>query len=135
VDEGEPMRWLILDVSAWISQQPPTGQNAKLSMYGKKLLASWDKEQSTEAESLLAERANIVKPSANIQALVEPLSARELEVLQLVARGLSNAEIAARLILTTSTVKTHINHIFGKLGVQSRTQAIARARDLGLLTD
>jgi LuxR family maltose regulon positive regulatory protein len=51
----------------------------------------------------------------------------------LVAAGLSNSQIAARLIVTVGTVKTHINHIFGKLGVGSRTQAIAQARMLGLI--
>jgi LuxR family transcriptional regulator, maltose regulon positive regulatory protein len=63
---------------------------------------------------------------------VEPLSARELEVLQLVDQGLSNQEIAARLNIAASTVKTHINNIYSKLEVQTRTQAIRRARDLGL---
>jgi DNA-binding CsgD family transcriptional regulator len=64
--------------------------------------------------------------------LIEPLSARELEVLQLVDQGLSNQEIAARLNIAASTVKTHINNIYSKLEVQTRTQAIRRARDLGL---
>ncbi len=66
-------------------------------------------------------------------ALVEPLSARELEVLRLVEQGLTNSEIAGRLVLAPSTVKTHINNIYGKLGVQTRTQALKRARELGLL--
>jgi DNA-binding CsgD family transcriptional regulator len=65
--------------------------------------------------------------------LVEPLSARELEVLQLVDQGLSNQQIALRLNVAPSTVKTHINNIYGKLGVQTRVQAIHRARALGLL--
>lgn len=66
-------------------------------------------------------------------ALVEPLSERELEVLHLVATGLSNREIADELIIALSTVKSHTNSIFGKLGVKSRTQAVAQARALGLL--
>jgi LuxR family maltose regulon positive regulatory protein len=65
--------------------------------------------------------------------LVEPLSPRELEVLRLVDNGLSNAEIAGRLVLASSTVKTHINNIYGKLDVQTRLQAVKRARELGLL--
>jgi DNA-binding CsgD family transcriptional regulator len=64
--------------------------------------------------------------------LIEPLSVRELEVLQLVDQGLSNQEIAARLNIAASTVKTHINNIYGKLAVQTRTQAIRRARELKL---
>ncbi len=66
-------------------------------------------------------------------ALAEPLSTRELEVLQLVHQGLSNQQIALRLNVAPSTVKTHINNIYGKLGVQTRVQAITRARELGLL--
>jgi LuxR family maltose regulon positive regulatory protein len=66
------------------------------------------------------------------QPLVEPLSQREMEVLQLVATGLSNREIAERLIISVGTVKTHVHHIYGKLGVRDRAQAIVRARELNL---
>jgi LuxR family transcriptional regulator, maltose regulon positive regulatory protein len=65
--------------------------------------------------------------------LIEPLSTRELEVLQLVDQGLSNQEIAGQLNIAASTVKTHINNIYGKLAVQTRTQAIRKARELKLL--
>ena len=65
--------------------------------------------------------------------MVEPLSDRERLVLQLIADGLSNQEISERLVVSVSTVKTHIYHVFGKLGVSSRTQAIARARKLKLV--
>jgi DNA-binding CsgD family transcriptional regulator len=65
--------------------------------------------------------------------LVEPLSARELEVLNLIEKGLSNQEIASRLMLAPSTVKTHINNIYGKLGVQTRIQAIKQAQEYNLL--
>ena len=67
------------------------------------------------------------------QLLVEPLSERELEVLKLIAEGLSNREIAARLVISLSTVKGHTANIFGKLGVHRRTLAAARARELDLL--
>jgi LuxR family maltose regulon positive regulatory protein len=67
------------------------------------------------------------------QPLVEPLSERELEVLRRVAAGYSNQEIAQDLVVAVSTVKKHINNIYGKLGVGSRTQAVARARELELL--
>ena len=66
-------------------------------------------------------------------ALRLPLSERELEVLHLLAEGLSNREIAARLVVAETTVKKHVNHLFDKLDVASRTQAIIRARELGLL--
>lgn len=67
------------------------------------------------------------------QPLIEPLSQRELEVLHLIAQGLSNREISERLFLALDTVKGHNRKIFGKLDVQRRTEAIARARELGLL--
>jgi ATP/maltotriose-dependent transcriptional regulator MalT len=67
------------------------------------------------------------------QPLLDPLSLRELEVLQLLARGASNQEIASTLVLAAGTVKLHVSHILSKLGVKSRTQAILRARELGLL--
>jgi LuxR family maltose regulon positive regulatory protein len=64
---------------------------------------------------------------------VEPLTRREMDVLELIAQGLSNQEIADRLFLALSTVKGHARIIFDKLGVQRRTEAVARARELGLL--
>lgn len=67
------------------------------------------------------------------QPLIDPLSERELEVLRLIAAGLSNQEIAQQLVIALSTVKSHINHIYGKLNVNSRTQAVARAQALDLL--
>lgn len=65
--------------------------------------------------------------------LVEPLTEREIEVLGYIAAGLSNREIAERMVVAVSTVKTHINHLYGKLGVGSRTRALAEARRRGLI--
>lgn len=70
---------------------------------------------------------------ASQDALVEPLSERELEILRLVADGLSNREIANDLVITEGTVKNHVTSILGKLSVRDRTQAAIKARDLGLL--
>jgi DNA-binding NarL/FixJ family response regulator len=67
--------------------------------------------------------------------LAEPLTERELEVLWLVADGDSNQDIARKLVVSLATVKTHINHIFGKLDAESRVQVVGRARALGLLQD
>jgi LuxR family maltose regulon positive regulatory protein len=67
-------------------------------------------------------------------ALVEPLTDRELEVLHLVAQGLTDRQIAEKLVVVIGTVKKHLSNIYGKLGVGSRTQALAAARDLGLLS-
>jgi LuxR family maltose regulon positive regulatory protein len=99
--------------------------------YVSKLLTAFEEEQ----KSLEKER-EAVPPVPSLHrslTLVEPLSDRELEVLRLVADGLSNQEVADALILAVGTVKAHVHTIYGKLGVQSRTQAIARAKELHLL--
>ncbi len=75
--------------------------------------------------------AHCARPTA--QPLIEPLTPRELEVLQLVAQGLSNQEIGERLFLALDTVKGHNRRTYEKLQVQRRTEAVARARQLGLL--
>ena len=69
------------------------------------------------------------------QPLPEPLSERELQVLQLLAHGASNQEIAQELVIVIDTVKRHVSHIFSKLGVQNRVQAVRQARELGLLSE
>ena len=80
---------------------------------------------------LSAEKACPSAPSPSL--LPEPLSERELEVLRFIAAGLSNREIAQQLVVEVSTVKWHINNLYGKLDVHSRTQAVARARELNLM--
>lgn len=81
---------------------------------------------------LLADDHPVVR--AGLRAVQEDtLSRREIEVLGLVARGASNAEIATQLFLSQATVKSHLVHIYGKLGVASRTAAVATARERGLL--
>ena len=64
---------------------------------------------------------------------LEPLSERELEVLRLLASGISNREIAAKLFVSLDTIKSHLKHIYGKLGVRSRTQAVTQAKELDLI--
>jgi LuxR family maltose regulon positive regulatory protein len=73
------------------------------------------------------------QPNLQPEILVEPLSARELEVLKLIESGYSNQEIAAKLVISITTVKRHISNIYAKLGVNSRTQAVSLARELRLL--
>jgi LuxR family maltose regulon positive regulatory protein len=68
------------------------------------------------------------------RGLIEPLSTREMEVLGLLAAGRPNQSIADELVVTVETVKKHVSHILGKLGAANRTQAVAVARQLGLLT-
>jgi LuxR family maltose regulon positive regulatory protein len=109
VDEGEPMARLLRRALA----------EGIAPSYVSRLLAAF------------GESAQPV-PRAT-KALVEPLTERELEVLRLIAAGLSNREIAQELVVAVSTVKSHINHIYGKLDAKSRIQAVAKARKLGLL--
>ncbi|MBX3081517.1 MAG: response regulator transcription factor [Anaerolineae bacterium] len=67
------------------------------------------------------------------QPLIEPLTAREIEILRLMAQGHSNREIADTLVITEGTAKNHITNIFGKLGVRDRTQAVLKAQSLRLV--
>ena len=115
VDEGPPMAHLLSEAAA-LGMMPD---------YIGKLLAV------VEAEA--QKRENTSSLPAPAQPLIEPLSPRELEVLHLMAAGLSNQEMCERLFLALSTVKGHNRTIFGKLQVQRRTEAVARARTLGLL--
>ena len=65
--------------------------------------------------------------------IVDPLTSRELEVLEMLAAGRSNQAIAGELVVTLDTVKKHVGHVLGKLGAANRTEAVARARELGLI--
>jgi LuxR family maltose regulon positive regulatory protein len=114
LDEGPPMLQLLLEAAS----------RGIMPDYTGRLLAA------SEAEG----KKSVDKPSLPpTQPLIEPLSQRELEVLRLIAQGLSNREIGERLFLALDTVKGHNRKIFDKLQVQSRTAAIARAHELGLL--
>ena len=124
VDEGPPMATLLRQAAAR-GIEPD---------YVQKILDAFPVQASADEPMV-----NGLPPSSSglrsaPSPLVEPLSQRELEVLRLVAEGLSNREIAERLVVAIGTVKVHIHNICGKLGVQNRTQAILRARQLGLLT-
>lgn len=114
VDEGKPMEEL-LSTAAAQSIRPG---------YTSKLLAAFRQERPDEPP------ATAIPGSGS---LIEPLSPRELEVLRLIAQGLSNQEICQRLFLALDTVKGHNRRIYDKLQVQRRTEAIARARELGLI--
>jgi DNA-binding NarL/FixJ family response regulator len=78
-------------------------------------------------------RVSSMVPAASSEALPEPLSERELELLGLIASGLNNKEIGEALFITEGTVKNHITHILGKLSVRDRTQAALKAKELGLI--
>jgi LuxR family maltose regulon positive regulatory protein len=99
--------------------------------YLMKLLAAFPRAEGQELGTKTGPIHTVHSPHSS--SLVESLSAREREVLRLIASGKSNAEVARTLVIAISTVKTHTNSIFSKLQVTSRTQAIALARDLHLL--
>jgi LuxR family maltose regulon positive regulatory protein len=118
-DLGEPMRALLGDCRLALAPRADAPSRQSLA-YIDRILAVF--------------AAAPARPqAAPVESLIEPLSPRELEVLALVAAGLSNQNIADRLIVSISTVKKHINNIYGKLDVLSRTQALKRARELGLI--
>jgi len=114
VDEGTPMARLVSEAAA----------HGIMPDYTAKLLAAF------EAEEHKSEDESYLSPA---QPLVEPLSQRELEILQLIAQGLSNHEICERLFVALDTVKGHNRRIFGKLSVQRRTEAVEKARSLDIL--
>ena len=89
---------------------------------------------SDYADKILAAFEAGGRPTPPVQPLVEPLSQRELEVLQLIAQGLSNREISERLFLALDTVKGHNRRIFEKLGVRNRTQAVNKATSLKIIS-
>jgi LuxR family maltose regulon positive regulatory protein len=125
VDEGEPMCQLLTDYRAWTRKRHGNDLNGESSphllAYIDTLLAVFPKPNRTQ------------KP--NDGTTLEPLSERELYILRLIAAGRSNQEIAETLVIAVSTVKSHINNLYGKLGTNRRTEAIAIARQQGLLTD
>jgi LuxR family transcriptional regulator, maltose regulon positive regulatory protein len=98
------------------------------AFFSRRLVASFERHGLTQ-------HRNISMPASPSSAMIEPLSERELEVLTLIAQGLSNPEIAARLFLSVNTLRSHATNIFQKLDVHSRTHAVARARELGVLKE
>jgi LuxR family maltose regulon positive regulatory protein len=117
VDEGAPVARLLREALA----------RGVRPEYVRRLLAAFPDDDAGRAAS----------PATRVAGsrLAEPLSGRELEVLALVATGLTNQEIALRLYLSLHTVKAHARSIYAKLGVSSRTQAVARGRALGYLSE
>jgi LuxR family maltose regulon positive regulatory protein len=115
VDEGPPMARLLYEaLSRGIAPD-----------YIRRLLTAFPIDEPEQPDSS--------KMQASKSGLVESLSERELEVLQLIAEGLTNQEIASRLFLSQNTVKVHTRNIYGKLGAHHRADAVARARALGIL--
>jgi LuxR family maltose regulon positive regulatory protein len=121
VDEGEAMAELLCKLR---EKQRKVGPNPYLD----RVLAAFPKQSQT-----LTSPSQRMAKQTQTQPLLEPLSERELQVLQLLAQGASNQKIAQELVIVIDTVKRHMSHILAKLGVQNRVQAVKRAHELGLL--
>ena len=117
VDEGPPMAALL----STLRMRRKPGKDA-MAGYLDRVLAAFPPRSKIDQRALQ-------------QPLPEPLSAREQEVLSLLARGASNQEIAETLVVALDTVKRHVSNILSKLAVSNRTQAVVRARALGLLSE
>jgi len=129
VDEGAPMAALLKDL---IQARRNTLHDQQLGgplRYARRLLTEFHPRDPSGTPS------STPTPHSRERPVDDSLSGREREVLGLIAAGLSNREIAARMYIATSTVKSYTNSIFRRLGVNSRTQAVAEARSLGLLSD
>lgn len=120
VDEGEAMRLLLLNFRSTNEKQAAHS----LLGYVDKILAAFSQPAEIISKSTITNHES---------EIIESLTDRELEILRLIAEGRSNAEISQRLYLALSTVKGHNLRIFDKLQAQNRTEAVARARELGLL--
>ncbi len=118
LDEGQPMQVLL---AQWLAH----ADAGPLRDYAARVLAQFDAESQEDTAP-----QETTRPSEN---LLEPLSQRELEVLHLMAQGSTNKEIAQQLFIAPGTVKAHTSNIYRKLDVANRTEAAARARQLGLL--
>jgi LuxR family maltose regulon positive regulatory protein len=122
IDDGEPMVALLYEFLKARRKGPREAHHRALLDYARRLLAAFESRRPS------------TKPSTE-PPLLAPLTTREREVLDLIASGLSNREIATKLFVEVSTVKSYANSIFRKLGVESRTQAVAEARALHLISD
>ncbi|HEY4036625.1 MAG TPA: LuxR C-terminal-related transcriptional regulator, partial [Ktedonobacteraceae bacterium] len=121
VDQGPPIAALLGKLREQQCQVGPTP-------YLDKVLAAFPQQSQTYKYQPKQEKEHI-----KAQSLLDPLSQRELQILQLIVQGASNQDIAQELFLAINTVKRHVSHIFSKLGISNRVQAVKQARDLGLL--
>jgi ATP/maltotriose-dependent transcriptional regulator MalT len=136
---GAPEGWL----RVFVDEGPPMASLVRKLLVGRRQqrLAAADaipREYLARLADAFQQAGLPIRPPANrggvvVVGLIEPLTARELEVLRLLAAGAPNRSIANQLVVTPETVKKHLSHVFDKLEVANRTQAVARARELGLL--
>ena len=115
VDEGEAMRLLI--------EKQSRNRDHPLSGYVDKLLAAFSQPADTPKSAIIHQKSD----------MIEPLSERELEVLKLLRSELNGPEIAREIVVSLSTLRTHTQNIYAKLGVNNRRAAVRRAEELDLL--
>jgi LuxR family transcriptional regulator, maltose regulon positive regulatory protein len=120
VDEGRPMAALVRQLLAAQRQERPADAHAVPLDHLARLATAFE-------QAGLPVRPPVRRGGVAVPGMVEPLTARELEVLRLLAAGAPNRAIAEQLVVTPETVKKHLSHIFDKLGATNRTQAVARA--------
>jgi LuxR family maltose regulon positive regulatory protein len=113
LDEGPPLARLLYQAA----------EQGILPAYAGRLLTAFPEAGAASTPGRL---------STSTSPIVEPLTKRERQILQLIAEGLTNKEIARKLVISVGTVKVHAHNIYGKLQVKSRTEAVARAREFGL---
>ena len=124
--------YLLKDISseemAQAVRKVAAGEALIQSRLTRKVLAEFSRMASA------TDRQASPKTAAVVEALPVPLTERELQVLQALAHGLSNREIADQLVITEGTVKNHVSSLIDKLGVRDRTQAVLKAQELGLIS-
>ena len=123
VDEGRPMAALLSRLIA-AQRADRAAADVPLGYLGRL-------QRALDAEAALADPGQDRPP--RIPGMVDPLTSRELEVLRMLAAGQPNRAIARELVVSLDTVKKHVGHLLGKLGAANRTEAVARARELGLI--
>jgi LuxR family maltose regulon positive regulatory protein len=132
LEKGELMRPVLQELLAAARAHDVALPPASLAFVGK-LLRLFEHQARPDAAPATEPSPRPPQPQPAAPAPAEPLSQREQEVLHLLASGASNQAIADRLVISLATVKKHVSNLLGKLQVESRTQAIARAREWSLL--
>ena len=131
LDEGQPAQMLL---AQWRNQAAA----GHLRAYATHLLSQWEtsSQSAPTSQETTTPNGSLIEPEAQAanDMLLEPLSPRELEVLNLMALGHTNQQIANRLVVARGTIKAQAVSIFRKLDVSNRTEAVARARQLGILS-
>jgi LuxR family maltose regulon positive regulatory protein len=122
-DEGPPMAALLGRLVAAQKADQAAARGVELGCLARVLRAFGGKDDAQGAG----------RDAAAVPGLAEQLTARELEILVLLAAGMPNPRIAEQLVVTVDTVKKHVSHLLGKLGAANRTEAVTRARQLGLI--